>query len=182
MWASIWSWTAASAVVLLYAALVLVNLLGVLLTALQLPGTWLIVGATAVAAWITWDSGVLTWWVLATLLLMALLGELVEFLAGAVGAKNAGATKTAVGLSIIGGVAGAVLGTFLLPIPIVGTLIGAAVGAGLGSMGGDLWKGRAWDAAWVGARGAAIGKFWGALGKVIIAAVMWLTALVAVFV
>jgi len=182
MWATLWDWTAVSAVVLLYATLLLINLAGVLLTALQLPGTWLIVAATAVVAWVRWDSGVLGWWSLVALLALAVLGELLEFFASAAGASNAGATKTAVVLSIVGGIIGAVVGTVALPIPVIGTLLGAAIGAGLGSLGGDMWKGRGFDAAWLGARGAAVGRFWGALGKVIVACLMWLAVLVALFI
>ena len=60
-----------------------VNALGVLMVALQLPGTWLMLAATALFAWWRWDDGgfaAIGGWVLLTLLGMAIIGEIVEFL------------------------------------------------------------------------------------------------------
>ncbi len=159
--------------------LLLVNAVGVFLVALQLPGTWLMLGATVAVAWWRWDGwsgvGVIGGWTLVLLLVLALLGELVEFLGPAMGAVKEKSSRRAAVLAVVGGVVGAIVGTIVLAfLPVVGTLIGAVVGSGLFSMLGDLWAGREWEPALRGGKGAAIGRFWGALGKLIIAVVMWL--------
>ena len=158
--------------------LLLVNTAGGVLTALQMPGNWLIVAATAAFAW--WRWGAESWsygsTTLLTLLGLALLGELVEFLAGALGSKAVGGSKRGAAISIVTALAGAIGGTFLIPVPIVGTLLGAALGAGLGAAAGDKWAGRSWPDTLRVFRGAAIGKLSGAAGKLAIAAAMWCTA------
>lgn len=179
-------WSAVADNLLLVAAilaLLAINALGVVLVALQMPGTWLILLATALAAWgwgLDWENARITYWTLIALLGLAILGEILEFVAGAAGASKAGASRRGVVGAIIGGVAGAILGTiFLAFIPILGTLIGAAIGAGAGSIGGDRWAGRQWRPALAAGRGAAIGRFWGALWKLVVAVAMWLLVLVA---
>jgi uncharacterized protein YqgC (DUF456 family) len=162
-------------------ALLLLNTAGVVLTALQMPGNWLILAATGLFAWYRWgaDSFSYSRTALITLLALALFGELLEFLAGAMGSKVAGGTKRAAALSVVGAVIGAIGGTFTIPVPIVGTLLGAAIGAGLGSVAGDRWAGRDWNAAFRGGQGAAIGKLSGAAAKLAVSLAMWLTAATA---
>lgn len=171
-------------VICVYVLLLLVNAVGVLLVALQLPGTWLILLATVSVAWWRWDAGAIGWWALGALVLLAISGEVLEFIAGAWGARRAGASKRAAVTATICGVIGAILGAMLLSVvPVLGTLfgalLGAATGAGIGSILGDLWAGREFRPALQAGKGAAIGRFMGALGKVAIAAVMWLVVVVA---
>ena len=170
--------------VALIGSLLLVNAVGVILVAFQMPGTWLILLATTLTAWwvgFGWDEVRITYWTLMILLGLAVLGEILEFVAGAAGASKAGASRRGVLGAIVGGVVGAIIGTiFLAFIPILGTLIGAAIGAGVGSIGGDLWAGREWGHALLAGRGAAIGRFWGAVWKLGVAVVMWLVATWAV--
>lgn len=158
-------------------ALLLVNAVGLAMVALQLPGTWLMLLATAIAAWWGWDLEPSQRWIgwtsLVVLLVLAVLGEVVEAVAGAMGSRRAGGTRRGALLAIVGGVAGAVAGTFALPVPIVGTLVGASLGAGAGSMVGDAWAGRDFEAVWAAGRGAAIGKFAGSIGKLGIAVLMF---------
>jgi len=167
-------------------ALLLVNATGVLLVAFQMPGTWLMLLSTGLFAWWQWggadDEPMVGWWALAALLGLAVLGEVVEFIAGALGASGAGSSRRGAMLAVVGGVIGAILGAiFLAFLPIVGVLIGAAIGAGAASLGGDLWAGREWGAALKTGQGAVIGKFAGAVGKLAIAVLMWVVVVVAVF-
>ncbi len=167
------------------ALLLLVNAAGVVLTALQLPGNWLIVLATALFAWAYWgpaeppDARLIGWYPLVILLGLALLGELLEFLAGALGTRSGGGSKRAALVSIPASIAGALLGSFLIPVPIVGTLVGAALGAAAGAFLGDKWAGRPWSHAFKGATGAAVGRLTGTVLKLIIAAALFLTATLA---
>ena len=171
-------------VVFVVVLLLLTNAVGVLLVALQLPGTWLMVVATSLFAWWRWGAETMSygWGTLAALLALAVLGEIVEFVAGAMGSTVAGGTKRGAAISVVTAIAGAILGSFLIPIPIAGTLLGAGIGAGLGALAGDKWAGKPWNEAWKVAGGAAVGKFSGAVGKLAIAAAMWLVTAVMLFV
>ena len=166
---------------LIAAALLLVNATGVVMVALQLPGTWVMLLATAAAAWWGWDpipdERWIGWFTLVSLLVLAVLGEVIEAVAGAMGSRKAGGTRRGALLAIAGGIVGAIAGTFALPIPIVGTLIGASLGAGAGSMLGDAWAGRGFEQVWAAGKGAAVGKFAGSVGKLGIAVAMFVLIL-----
>lgn len=170
--------------VTLIAGLLLINAAGVLMVALQLPGTWVMIAATAAFAWLRWGQEQFSygWWTLAALLGLAILGELVEFAASALGSRQVGGSKRGAAISIATAIVGAILGSFLIPIPIVGTLIGAAIGAGAGASIGDKWAGRTWAETAQGFKGAALGKLSGAAVKLIIAATMWGLAALTLFV
>jgi len=168
-------------VVLVY---LLLNAAGVFLTAMQLPGTWFMLLVTAgFAAW-RWDEPSISigWTTLTTLLVLAIIGEILEFITSAIGSKQAGGSTRGAAISILMSIPGALIGTVLLPIPIVGTLIGAAIGAGIGAGMGDKWAGRDWRETWGGAKGAMIGKLTGAAAKVVVAMVMWVVCLIALFI
>lgn len=186
-----WDWTTWIAGELGYwgaiALLLLLNAVGVFLVALQLPGTWAMLFVTLLAAWWAnwqygggWLEGTITVWALVALLVLAILGEVLEFLAGAAGASKAGASKRGVAGAILGGVGGALVGTVAIPVPIAGTLIGAALGSGAGSILGDKWAGRDWHPALIAGKGAAVGRFWGAVLKLLVAIAMWLVVAGAV--
>lgn len=164
--------------------LLLVNAVGVVLVALQLPGTWLMLGATVVMAWWRWDgwdgNGAIGGWTLVLLLALAIVGELVEFLGPAVGAAKQKSSRRAAVLAVVGGIVGAIVGTVVLAfLPIIGTLIGAVVGSGVFSILGDLWAGKEWEPALQGGVGAAVGRGLGAVGKLMIAVAMWVWVAVA---
>lgn len=175
-----WMW-----IILLYTGLVLAaigSLACVVLTLLQLPGTWLMLLLVLIVAWLTQGSfNAVETISLLIMLILAGLGELVEFIAGAIGSHVTGGTRRGAALSIVTAIAGAILGTFLIPVPIVGTLIGACVGAGAGSLVGDKWAGKNWKAALISGTGAAVGKFSGTVAKVALAGVMWIASLFALF-
>jgi uncharacterized protein len=157
-----------------YVGLVLAMVLCLVLALMQLPGLWIMLAAAVGYAW-------LTHWVfigpgtLIILGLIALAAEGIETLASAGGARRAGATKTAMGLSILGALVGGVLFTFI-PIPIVGTLIGVCLGAFAGAMTGEIIRGRTTEQ---GARvgiAAALGRLLGTLAKLTLGLAMFLVA------
>lgn len=176
-----WFW-----IILVYCGLFSVAIMAlacVFLTLLQLPGTWIMLLIMLIASWFHghgFSSIEVTTLLIMTLL--ATLGEIIEFIASAIGSRHAGGSKRGATMSLVGGLVGAILGTFLIPIPIVGTLVGACVGAGAGSLLGDKWAGRKWKAAFTSGTGAALGKLGGTLAKVAVAGVMWATSLFALFV
>jgi len=169
----------------LYAAiLLLVDTLGFFLVVLGLPGTWLMVIAAAGMSWISRQSGPplisnVVLWVLAGL---ALLGEVAELAAGAAGSRRAGGSwRGSVGALFLGMVGG-IVGTFAIPVPVVGSVLGACAGAFAGALAGELWGGRSVEDAVTIGRGAFTSRLVGTVLKVAIGAVIWAVATAASFV
>jgi len=103
--------------------LVLLNSVWLGLVVFGLPGNWLIVISTCLFAWWQWDNSVFSIYTLIAIVILAALGELVEFTAGMIGAKKSGASWPGSIAALFGAVTGAVLGTFLFPIPFLGIVI-----------------------------------------------------------
>ena len=76
----------------------------------------------AAAACQLWQPGMFSWWTIGVCTGLALLGEIIEFAAGAVGASRAGGSKTGAAGAIVGTLIGAVIGTFIPP-PVIGTIL-----------------------------------------------------------
>lgn len=103
--------------------------LGVLLIPFGLPGNWLIaaVGLLGPSLGIGWTPFLV-------LLAAAAVAEVLELLLAVRTTKKAGAGKSGQWGAFLGGVLGAILGTPLVPIPILGTLVGAGIGAFFGAI------------------------------------------------
>jgi uncharacterized protein YqgC (DUF456 family) len=153
--------------------------LGWLLNLVALPGNWLIVGGAALFAWLLPEEagrGV-KWETVIGLLVLAVIGEIIEFVAGAAGAAKQGASRRAVALAMVGAVAGSITGLAVgAPIPILGSfvmaLFGGAAGAFTGAYLGEAWKGRAEPERTAAGRGAFFGRIWGTVGKFAVGAIM----------
>lgn len=133
----------------------LVAVVGIALAMAGLPGTWLIVLAAMIAE--LWRGDLFGWWAIGIGLGLAAIAELIEFIAGAAGAKSAGGGKRSWVGAIIGALVGAVMGT---PIaPVLGTILGGVFGAGLGAALAEWTRnGRSFgDVLRVG-QGAAMGR------------------------
>ena len=118
--------------------LLLGNLAGLAGTLFGLPGNWLIVLLSALFAWLVHGAAGegLTWWSVGGLVLLAVLGEVLEFAIAAAGAAQQGASRRAMVLSMLAGMAGALLGSAggNLLIPVVGTIPGAILGGAAGPL------------------------------------------------
>jgi uncharacterized protein YqgC (DUF456 family) len=141
---------------------------------LGLPGNWVIVATAIGCAWWVpetrfWNLG---WYLAAAILVVALIGEALEFAASAVGASRLGGSKRGVVLSIVGSITGAILGLSVgSVVPIVGNIIASlllgATGAFLGAMLGERWAGKDWNAS-IEIGGAAFwGRLLGTVGKAV---------------
>ena len=109
-------------------------LLGVTLTAVRLPGTWLIVLASGLCGWLTqWQRVTVT--ILLVLVGLAVVGEAIELLASMVTAKKAGASRQAAWGGLLGGILGMFI--FSIPVPIIGTIVGAILGCFCGALIGE---------------------------------------------
>ncbi len=161
--------------------LLLLNGLWLSLVLFGLPGNWLMVLATSLFAWWRWEEGVFASWTLIAVAILALVGELIEFLAGLVGAKKAGASWIASIAGLFGALVGAVAGTGVFPIPILGTVIGACLGAGISVWAVEINRGERPDRSLERGVGAGLGKFVGIVGKFVVGIMIWLVIAVAAF-
>lgn len=167
-------------------SMVLLLIAGWLLTLFSLPGTWLIVVAAAIYSYLVPDHWRVDvgWLSVGILLALAVLGEVIETMTAAVGARRAGARKSSAFLalcgSFLGGIFGGVLG---FPLPVIGPLIAVLVGASLGAMGGAMigeqWHGRPAEENWQVGKAAFWGRLWGTVGKMAVASVMVVIVLMA---
>lgn len=143
---------------LLSLILVIAGIVGLLLPAL--PGIVLVFAGLVVAAWAE-DFTYVGRGTLIFLLVLCLLGYVIDFLAGALGASRYGAGK----YSIIGAAIGAVAGIFFgFPGIILGPFIGAVAG--------ELYVRRDIQAAGRAGFGAWIGLVAGTAAKIAITFVM----------
>lgn len=151
----------------------------------SMPGNWLIVVVTAIYAYFfpeAASSGVGIYGI-GILVVLAILGEVLEFVAGAAIAGKQGASRRAMALAVVGTMAGSVLGAiFTLPIPILGPILGAvfggAAGAFAGAWLGELWKGKSHDQGMRVGTGAMVGRLLGTSGKLLVGATMVVVAAV----
>jgi hypothetical protein len=107
---------------LLAVALIVVGVIGTVLPAL--PGAILVFGGVVLAAWID-DFTRISVFTLVVLGVLTVIAWVIDYVAGVVGAKKAGASR----LAIIGATIGTVLGIFtglvgLIFMPLVGAAIG----------------------------------------------------------
>ncbi len=156
---------------------------------LGLPGNWLIV-CLALGSWLlvpeSYRSHV-TQFPVIVVGLFAIVGEVLEFAASALGASRLGGSRRGTVLAILGSIAGAVLGLFFgvpIPIPIIGSLIASlllgASGAFLGAVAGERWAGKDWAASLQIGNAAFWGRLLGTVGKAVcgtIACGMFLSAI-----
>jgi uncharacterized protein len=151
-----------------------------------LPGNWLILFFAAIYAHFGPDQGRMDidWGSIAGLGALAVMGEVIEFLAGAVGAKRAGGSKRGALLALLGSMLGGIVGIFVgIPIPIVGQVVAAVLFAGLGALGGAIlgerWKGRDMQESLRVGQAAFWSRLLGTLGKTLVGAVMLAVLVVA---
>ncbi|MFP6907200.1 MAG: DUF456 domain-containing protein [Verrucomicrobiota bacterium] len=176
---------------LLFAILYLLALaIGWVLALVGLGGTWIMVGVSVLYAWLIPEASPfqLGWAAVISLGVLAGLGELIEFLAGALGAKKAGGSRRSIALSLVGSVFGSLLGAIAgtAVLPIIGTLMGAILCAGLGAMGGSIlgerWKGKEFKDSIETGKSAFWGRVLGAVGKTLFGTMMVLVAALALFI
>lgn len=161
--------------------LVVLNAVWVVLVAFGLPGNWLIVTCTALFAWWQWDRSVFSVGTLVAIVVLALLAELVEFFAGMVGARKAGASWRGAVAAIFGALFGALAGTIVIPVPLLGTLFGAGLGAGLAVWAVELSRGQHPQHSLRRGVSAGLGALLGITSKLAAGVVIWLIVTVAAF-
>lgn len=177
-----WGWEVAWAV-----GLVLLCFVGWLLNLVSLPGNWLAVALVGGYLWLGPETGraSIGYAAAAVVFVLALIGELVEFIAGAMGASRAGASRRSTVFAVIGSMVGALAGGIIgVPIPIIGPLIAAllfgSLGATAGAMYGEWSDGKSWRDSWTVGHAAFWGRLFGTLGKILAGGAIVLTVVFAV--
>ena len=153
-------------------ALVVLCCLSWSLNLFSLPGNWAAVGLIALYAWVGPSEGrIEIGFVTASVaFLLALVGEVLEFVAGAAGAQKAGASRRSTIYAMLGSMGGAMLGALIgIPTPVLGPVIAAILFGGLGATAGAMYgewtNGRAWKENWAIGHAAFWGRTFGVLGK-----------------
>ena len=142
---------------------------------LTLPGNWAGVALLAAYSWLGPEQGRIAIGLasVATAFGFALVGELLEFFAGAFGASRAGASRRSTLYAIIGSVAGAVIGAIVgTPVPVIGQALAAILFAGLGATAGAMYgewsQGKSWRESWSIGHAAFWGRTLGTLAKMFV--------------
>ena len=149
-------------------------LAGILLDLVGLFGNWIILGAVG-AAWAFSGFDHFSGWGMLILLGLAIAGEVIETVAASLGASKFGGGKGAAISAMIGCLAGAMLGTPVMPI--LGTLAGACVGAFVAAAGYEsLLAKKNLDEAVKTGIGATLGKIAGLLAKMVVGMFMLFAA------
>ncbi len=114
---------------LILSIVLMVVTIGISLTAITLPGIWMMAACSALLA--LWVPEYVGWWTVLALFAIAATSELVDFIASALGVKRMGGSRSGAVGSVIGTLVGAIAGSFILPI--IGSIIGGVIGAGAGA-------------------------------------------------
>lgn len=154
-----------------------------------LPGNWLIVASAVLWIFVGPAQYQFHWGVPVALTVLAIIGELIEFLTSVLGTKTLGGSNRGATLSVIGSIVGGVLGGIFgipFPIPLVGILIGsilfAGIGAWIGTTLGEKWVGKPMtESVKIGAV-AFVGRLLGTAGKLMVGSTMVVLAIAAPFV
>lgn len=109
--------------------LIIGAILSLPLTALGLPGNWLLLAGVGLWKSVD-DSAGISWTAILVAFALATVAELIEFgLASRYTAKYGGSRRAGWG-ALIGGIAGAIIG---VPVPVIGSVIGSFLGAFVGA-------------------------------------------------
>ena len=142
---------------------------GLLSILIGIPGTFTILGFALIYAIFT-HFQIITVKLLFGLLAIAIMGEVIEAFLGLFSARKFGASWRSLFFSVIGGFAGAIIGSIFLPL--VGTVIGAICGAFLGAFLPELAVKKKLEVSIHAGFGAFLGRTAGILAKVVLGAIM----------
>lgn len=160
-----------------------------LVTIVGLPGTWIMLGFSVLFHFLIPDESraAIGWPILITMAVLAGLGELLEFLASALGVAKAGGSRRGAVLALLGSFIGAILGAFVgIPIPVIGPLVAVVFFSGLGALAGafigEFSHGRQIKQSFQIGRSAFWGRILGTLSKSFVASIMFAIAVGAVLI
>jgi uncharacterized protein len=129
IWHSIQHGLAVSGVFLAWTTCVLFCLGGLFLSALSISGTWLVLAGAAGAALLTGPEQFPGWPTLIGIFAVCAGVDSVEWFAASWGVRRRGGSTAAGWMALLGSVGGMILGSVLIPVPLVGGLIGMMAGS-----------------------------------------------------
>ncbi len=183
------AWLGATGDVFLAILLVLVCFVSWGANLIALPGNWAAVAAMALYAWLAPadDRLAISIGAVVAAFVCALLGEIFEFFASALGASRAGASRRATVYAVIGSMVGAMLGAVIgVPVPVVGSVLAAILFGGLGATAGAMYgewtNGKPWRESWSIGHAAFWGRTTGTIGKMVAGLGVVLIAILGVLV
>ncbi len=148
--------------------LVLFCIAGLVLIPLGMPGTFVIIIGAVVYNLVHWSMAV-SLPILVVLLVLALAGELLEYILGMKLAEKRGTSRPAVYGAIIGGIVGTFAG---VPVPVLGSVIGLFAGVFAGAFLFELALKKDLSVAFYSAAGAFYGRLGAIFVKLLIGALM----------
>jgi uncharacterized protein YqgC (DUF456 family) len=148
---------------------VIFMLAGLVSILIGIPGTFIILGAVFVYSACT-HFEVVSMRLLVGLLSIAMTGEIIEAFLGLFVARKFGASRLALFSTLIGGFAGAVIGS--LALPLIGTVIGAVAGAFLGAFIPEMALKRGVERSVSAGMGVFIGRTGAVFAKLFLGTVM----------
>ncbi len=178
-------WVEPAGSIALAVLLLLVCAAAWLSNAFGVPGNWICLLVLLLYVWVGPTEGrlMIGWFALLIAAVLAGIGELIEFVAGAYGAKRAGANRWSLFYSMIGSLIGALVGAMIgVPVPVVGSIVSAilfgGIGGAVGAMYGEWSAGRSWRENWNIGWATFWGRTYGTLGKILAGLLILLLILV----
>lgn len=110
---------------------------GLVMVLFTLPGTWLMVVAALLYSFVRDFQASSDWKIILWLIVLALIGEAIEFVTGTLGPKREKVPTGAIVCSIIGGIIGAIVG---VPVFLIGAVLGLLLGTFLGALAYTFFK------------------------------------------
>ncbi len=171
--------------------LVLLLLTSWVTNVLGIPGNWINLALIGLWMFLARDTEVMgyTWIALIAMIVVAVLGEIIEFAAGALGTSAVGGSKRSGVLSLVGSMIGGVVGMFVglpIPIPIIASVISALLfacgGALAGAALGEYWAEGKWDTSLKVGHAAFWARLIGTVAKTFCGAVIVAVATIGLFV
>ena len=156
--------------------LALVEVAGLLMVPLGLPGLWVMMLGLLSYGWFT-DFQTVGLWTTTLVLVLAVLGELIETWLGFRFARKYGASKRAAWGALMGGLVGAVIG---VPVPVIGSVIGAFVGSFAGAAVFEYTMSAHTGTAVAAGWGAVLGRAAAAAAKIALGIVIGVISVISV--
>jgi uncharacterized protein YqgC (DUF456 family) len=128
-WQAIQHGLATSGVFLAWTACVFLCFGGLALSALSISGTWLVGLAALIAAALTGPDQFPTGPALVGIFVVCAAVDIIEWFAASWGVRCRGGSTAAGWMALFGSIGGMILGSLVVPIPLVGGLIGMMAGS-----------------------------------------------------
>lgn len=166
---------------------ILILMFGWSLTCLGFPGNWLMIISGFLYALVLGEKTQFplalspVFWAVG----LAVVGEVAETLGGTLGLKKGGSRKAVI-FSLVGSIAGGILGTFVgLPIPVLGSIVGIILFSGAGAFIGT-WIGETFAKTdpkkiYEIAKASFVGRVFGSIAKIILGGIIFATLLFPLF-